>query len=124
MLIFSPAHITPAVEPKMTSQIDIAPTILGLLNVSYKNRFYGHDIFRRTVGCERAFISTYQSLGFIERDSMVILGPKRSPEVLVKNNQDFERISVDHPVRLRIVREAIAWYQSASNNFSNGEMKE
>jgi phosphoglycerol transferase MdoB-like AlkP superfamily enzyme len=125
MLIFSPEHIAPAVEDKLMSQIDVAPTILGLLNVSYrKNRFYGHDIFRISPGEERAFISTYQSLGFIERDSMVILDPKRSPQVLVKNNRDFEKISVDHADKLKIVREAIAWYQSASNNFFNGNMRE
>jgi phosphoglycerol transferase MdoB-like AlkP superfamily enzyme len=124
MLIFSPAHIAPAVERKMASQIDVAPTILGLLDLPYRSKFYGHDIFRINPSAERAFISTYQSLGFIQRDSMVILEPKRSPQVLVKSNGDFERISVDHPAKFQIVRDAIAWYQSASNSFFRGEMKE
>jgi len=31
-------------EAKLMSQIDIAPTTLGLLNFSYRSKFFGKDI--------------------------------------------------------------------------------
>ena len=43
------------------SQIDIAPTVLGLLNFSYRSRFYGYDLFQLEPGRERAFTATTRS---------------------------------------------------------------
>jgi phosphoglycerol transferase MdoB-like AlkP superfamily enzyme len=38
--IYAPNLIKPRIEQKLTSQIDLAPTILGLLNFSYASRFF------------------------------------------------------------------------------------
>ncbi|HEX5170232.1 MAG TPA: LTA synthase family protein, partial [Cyclobacteriaceae bacterium] len=70
LLIFSPGKILPQHEDRLMSQIDIAPTLLGLLNFSYTSKFYGYDIFKLKKGNERAFISTYQALGLLEGDTM------------------------------------------------------
>ena len=60
-----PAHIKPRHVDTMMSQIDIAPTVLGLLNFSYQTKFMGRDILRMDPARGRAFISTYQKLGFL-----------------------------------------------------------
>ncbi len=83
LMVFSPGTIIPRQENRLMSQIDIAPTLLGLLNFSYTSKFYGYDIFKLKEGNERAFISTYQALGLLERDSMVILTPRKKPEVFL-----------------------------------------
>ncbi|WP_243374680.1 LTA synthase family protein [Geotalea sp. SG265] len=77
LFIYAPALIKPQRVDRMMSQIDIAPTVLGLLNFSYTTRFFGKDILNAQPGQERAFISTYQKLGFIEGNRLLVLGPKK-----------------------------------------------
>jgi hypothetical protein len=62
----------------MMSQIDVAPTLLGLLNFKYSSAFIGKDILTSGIWTERAFISTYQKLGYIQDDKLLVLGPKKA----------------------------------------------
>ena len=45
-LIYSPGFIQPAVYNKMVSQIDLMPTLFGLLNFNYKTKFFGQDVLK------------------------------------------------------------------------------
>jgi phosphoglycerol transferase MdoB-like AlkP superfamily enzyme len=46
LLMYSPKHIKPGRVDTLTSQIDVAPTVLGLLNFSYESEFFGNDVLR------------------------------------------------------------------------------
>jgi phosphoglycerol transferase MdoB-like AlkP superfamily enzyme len=120
MLIYSPGNIRPMRMDRLMSQIDIGPTLLGLLNFSYKSKFYGYDIFQLEPGKERAFISTYQSLGYMKANKLVILSPpfKVQSVNLSKDLQPDGEATDGH-----LINEAIAWYQTASFAFGNGLMK-
>ena len=76
LFIYAPSHIKPQIVDRMMSQIDVAPTVLGLLNATYTSSFIGKDVLTSGPWSERAFISTYQKLGFIHDDKLVVLGPK------------------------------------------------
>lgn len=43
-LVYSPKHVAPQRTDTLTSQIDVAPTVLGLLNISYDSTFFGRDV--------------------------------------------------------------------------------
>jgi phosphoglycerol transferase MdoB-like AlkP superfamily enzyme len=77
LFIYAPAQIKPKVVDRMMSQIDLAPTLLGLLNMSYTSAFIGKDILTADTWTERAFISTYQKLGYIHDNRLLVLGPKK-----------------------------------------------
>ena len=47
MWVYAPKHIAPARVTERMSQIDIAPTLLGLLGMDYDSQFYGVDVFQR-----------------------------------------------------------------------------
>lgn len=121
MLIYSPANIQPQRMDRLMSQIDIAPTVLGLLNFEYASKFYGYDIMRLPQGKERAFISTYQKLGYIKDNKLVILAPQQEVEVYALIGESYGQ-KLD-PKTEPLVKEAVAWYQSASYAFHNGLMK-
>jgi phosphoglycerol transferase MdoB-like AlkP superfamily enzyme len=53
-------HVAPGTFDGLMGQIDIAPTLLGLLGMDYDSRFYGVDVFERAP--DRAFVGTYQLL--------------------------------------------------------------
>lgn len=119
MLIYSPANIQPGVMPRIMSQIDVGPTLLGLLNFSYTSKFFGYDIFKLEPGRERAFISTYQSLGYLRNDELVVLSPQAKTEsFLVSSDRTLQPQKSGTKVN-----EAIAWYQSASYSFKHGLLK-
>jgi len=121
LLAYAPGFVEPGIMPRLMSQIDLGPTILGLLHFSYRSQFFGYDIFKLEAGRERAFISTYQSLGYIKHDSLVILKPQRISGTFLPNFKDGSSRPVTSDKRL--VEEAIAWYQSASFQFKKGLMK-
>ena len=75
LLIYSPTNIKPQVVTSLTAQIDIAPTILGLLNFNYTSKFFGEDVFSGNVNNRRAYISTYQGLGFLKNEQLIIQSP-------------------------------------------------
>lgn len=58
------------------SQIDIMPTLFGLLHFDYESKFYGQDVFKAHYQ-PRAFIATYQDLGLIKKNVLTILSPKQ-----------------------------------------------
>ncbi len=44
LLVYAPAHFAPRSVETLTSQIDVAPTVLGLLRISYDSAFFGRDV--------------------------------------------------------------------------------
>ncbi len=121
LLIYSPGNIKPGKMERLMSQIDLGPTILGLLNFSYKSKFYGYDIFKLEPGRERAFVSTYQSLGYIRKDTLVVLRPQRRVDCFIPNFNDGTVRQTKSDKQL--TQEAISWYQAASYQFKNGLLK-
>jgi len=120
MLLYSPAFIDPGTMDRLMSQIDIGPTVLGMLNFSYKSKFFGYDMAKLEVGRERALISTYQSLGLLKNNELVVLDPQKV--VSFYNLVDGQQIPVlsENPA---LLKEAISWYQTASSAFKKGLMK-
>ncbi|HEX9180775.1 MAG TPA: sulfatase-like hydrolase/transferase [Burkholderiales bacterium] len=44
LLVYAPGHFAPRRMEGMMSQIDIAPTVLGMLRISYDSSFFGRDV--------------------------------------------------------------------------------
>ena len=82
MIIYSPAHIQPGVVDVMASQIDVAPTVLALLNASYTSDFFGQDILTEGRHHSRALFSNYLTVGHAEDGILVELSPKRASRVI------------------------------------------
>jgi phosphoglycerol transferase MdoB-like AlkP superfamily enzyme len=112
LLIFSPGNIEPMVIDKLTAQIDIAPTILGLLHFNYSSQFFGQDIFDMPKEKERAFISTYQGLGYLQNNELIVQSPVKKITAFKPNfiTGKSEKINLNDT----LARKAIAYYQTAS----------
>jgi len=78
LFIYAPGgQIAPGRIETVTSQIDFAPTLLGLLHWSYPSRFFGQDVRRITPERGRALIGNYQKLGLLSGNDFVVLKPVR-----------------------------------------------
>jgi phosphoglycerol transferase MdoB-like AlkP superfamily enzyme len=117
LFIYAPAHIAPRQVDRMMSQIDIAPTVLGLLNASYTTKFMGKDILNGDQGEGRAFISTYQKLGFIEGNKLLVLGPKKEASFYTFNRQDGKTTETAPDERLLL--DGLGYYQGTDYVYHN-----
>ncbi|HET6420956.1 MAG TPA: LTA synthase family protein [Geobacteraceae bacterium] len=118
LIIYSPSHIKPARVATLASQIDVAPTVLGLLNFSYPSRFIGRDILDSDAGPARAFISTYEKLGLLEEDKLVVLSPKKEVSFYRCDPRDDNTTEI--PRQEMLFQDALAFYQGTSYLYKNG----
>jgi phosphoglycerol transferase MdoB-like AlkP superfamily enzyme len=117
VFVYAPKHIEPRRVERLMSQIDIAPTVLGLLDFHYYSKFFGRDLLGSAPQSDRAFVANYQTLGYLRGDRMVLLRPKRQTETFVFERPGRLLHAVNDP---DAVREAIAFYSAASLVFHNG----
>lgn len=121
--IYSPGNVSPGRFDQMVAQIDIGPTVLGLLGMDYRSAFYGVDVLRREPGTARAFVSTYQLMGYLRNDILVELAPKGIVRT-VRPTYDSDLPQPEVTTDERLAREAIAYYQTAAYRFANGLMRD
>ncbi|SHM61946.1 LTA synthase family protein [Phytopseudomonas punonensis] len=117
MFIYGPGIVTPAEVTRLTSQIDIAPTLLGLMGFDYTSTFFGHNVLRDDAPAGRALIGNYQHLGLFDGQDLAILSPKRA----MRRHDDALGISREQVAAKsdRLVERDIAYYQGASHNFTH-----
>jgi len=114
LFIYAPKIIQAGEIDKLASQIDIAPTVLALLDVAYQSEFWGNDILAENFE-PRALIANYQKLGLYEKEKMVVLSPgKKIVEIKKRESGDLvKQVDVNDPLVLR----TMAYYQGAEYNF-------
>lgn len=127
-LIYSPGFIQPAVYNKMVSQIDLMPTLFGLLNFNYKTKFFGQDVLK-TDYQPRAFIATYQDLGLLKENVLTILSPKQKVKQFNLKLEPKDNVAADFQIHYeqipiakentKLVNETISYYQTASSILKN-----
>jgi len=117
LFVFAPKHVQPRRVDRLMSQIDIAPTTLGLLRFDYYSKFFGRDVLNSPPESDRAFVANYQTLGYLRGERMVLLHPKRRTEVFHVDADKNILQDVSDPA---VLREAIAFYSAASYVFRSG----
>jgi len=113
--------LAPGVSPHevstLTSQIDLAPTLLGLLNMDYVSTFYGRDVLSDEARPGRALIGNYQHLGLFDGKDLAILSPRRG----MRRHDDALGLSHETKVDGQdpLLSRDIAYYQGASHAFGD-----
>ena len=120
LVVYAPRHVQPARVDTVASQIDVAPTIFGLLGFSYRSKFFGHDILRDGVAHPRALMANYQTVGLYEDGLVVELKP----------NQRWRLVDAvtgeERPLDARgqhLLDETVSYYQVASDAYAHGELR-
>ncbi len=119
MFVYCPAHLEPRRIDTLCSQIDYAPTLLGLMDWSYVSRFFGRDVLRPASGDDRAFISNYQKIGLLQEGDLAVLKPVK---VELEFACDYKTGEISPKNPDACVEDAIAWYGCASWLFHSGGM--
>lgn len=120
MIFYAPALLKPGRDDRLASQIDIPPTLLDLLGRPGDDHFFGKSLFEQTPGERRAFISTYQELGYLKAGKLVVLSPKKR---VATYTVAADGSALPGGPEARFVDEAVAYYQSAFQAFTSGALK-
>ncbi len=109
------------IQSKLTSQIDIFPTLFGYLNWNYESKLYGRDIEKINQSQERALVGNYQKLGLLKQDKVLVLGTVKTAHFYhwEKQKNLLKPINMDAD----FLKETISYYQTADYLFQNGLMK-
>jgi len=108
--IYCPSHIEPKIVSKISSQIDIGPTVFSLMNFRYESHFFGNDIFSKEF-VERALIANYQKLGMYKDNKLVVLAPGKKLELFSDPLGDIKLLSADKFTP--VVEDAMSYYQGS-----------
>jgi phosphoglycerol transferase MdoB-like AlkP superfamily enzyme len=115
LFIYAPKIIEARESAQLASQIDLAPTLLGLLNLDYTSTFFGRNLLQDNPLPPRVVVGNYQHLGLFDGKDLAILSPRqglrRHDDALTESRES--RVSSDDP----LVDRAISYYQTASNDF-------
>ena len=112
-LIYAPGFVKPQVVNALVSQIDLMPTVFGLFHFSYNSKFYGKNIFSPEYE-PKAFVATYQNLGYWTANIFTILSPVKKVQqykVMPSDNYQFEMKTVNK-IDSILLKQAVANYQS------------
>lgn len=111
----------PEALKQLCSQIDIYPTLFSLINWNYYSNLFGKNVFSMKPEDERAFVSTYQKLGYLKGNNFAILNSKKDATMYRYNAKDQSQtpIALDN----KLINETIAWYQSANYLYKSGGLK-
>lgn len=106
-IFYAPKHIKAERYDFPVSQIDMLPTLLGLLNFDYDSVFYGKDALKPDY-VSRYFVSNYQYVGYSKDKDLVVLKPVKAVTYYKDGKQTKEPLP-------DLLEGAVSYYQHASD---------
>lgn len=99
---------------QLGSQMDVAPTILGMLGIDHESRFVGRDLLRTKPSEARALFSHNRDVGLLRGNRLAVLGVRRHIEVFEGDprSANFRRLGPGADPEL--VADAIAYFQGTN----------
>ena len=87
LIIYTPGTSNKSIIQDIASQLDIYPTIMGMLRIPYTNNSMGIDLFKEKR--EYAFFYNNKNLGVIDNNYYSILRKKVSQTLFKYHNNDL-----------------------------------
>ena len=116
-LVYNPGHVAPGRVATVVSQLDVAPTVLGLLNISYDSTFFGRDALLPEPGKEIVPLNHNRDVALLAGSALVELGFRRSHRTL---EYDFTRnMQAQAPENDEAVRDAASLFQVAYDLYAH-----
>ena len=104
-----------------TSQIDVAPTVIGLLGIPYSAPFYGRDVITDPDPDRPIFVSHNHDVGMLVGNKLAVLGLQRTASVY-RYDSSIDR-QTPLPFDKGLIDRATAAYESAFLLFSRGQYR-
>jgi len=119
LIMYAPKIISAQKVSKLSSQVDLMPTLLNILGQSYEAKMYGDNILANDHQ-ERALIGNYQKLGLLKKNKLTILSPDKTVQSYIITKQTISAASYEEKnVSEDDIKDIVTYYQSASYLYKN-----
>jgi membrane-anchored protein YejM (alkaline phosphatase superfamily) len=106
----------------LASSLDVPPTILAILGLSYPSRFFGHDLLHTRPEDGRALLVHNGDVALMRNGKIALLGLHQRTAVFEVDREsgDFRPADANAPSSRDLVDDAIAYFQSAAHLVKSG----
>ncbi|MEO8274696.1 MAG: LTA synthase family protein [Thermoanaerobaculia bacterium] len=106
----------------LASSLDVPPTIAALLGLSYRSRFFGHDLLRTKPEDGRALLVHNGDIALLQGGRIAILGLRQTTSVfdVDRASGEFRPVKTADAASEKLVEDAIAYFQSADRMVRSG----
>ncbi len=115
LMLYSPGHLAPARVDTLVSQIDIAPTVLGMLGLPYRAPFFGQDVLNSPDQDRIALFSHNHDIAIYRNGRISLFGLQADPVTLSYDHATDQYTPEATDVELEKL--GIAYFQSAYELF-------
>ena len=116
LLIYSPKHIAPRRVDTLMTQIDVAPTVMGLLGLPYQAPFFGQDVLSTAAEHRVALFNHNHDVAIYRDGRIVVFGLKKAVSHF-SYDQATDRYAPAAP-DLELERLGVAYFQTAYELFA------
>lgn len=118
LLVMAPGKIAPQVANVRISQIDLMPTVIGMLGLSYSGPFYGVDVLDpRTPADRSVLVSHNHNVAIFNGSELSVLGLQKEQATYSYDSTTNAQVKIDpNPEELKV---ATAYFQTAFDMFKN-----
>lgn len=122
-LFYWPSRLAPRTLDSMSSQIDLAPTLLAMLDIDTGGVFFGQDLLAENPE-QRAFLVNYLELGYLTpapggKRQLIVLGPKKRID---SYSVDAGGAQIKIPGNSADEDKAIALFQRTNEVYASGKL--
>lgn len=115
-LVYAPGHVPPGRIDALASQLDVAPTVLGLLNISYDSMFFGRDILQTPDEQRFVVLNHNRDVGLYSNGTLTEIGFRKTDAAFRYQADQQQAVRTD-PERLRDVT---SLFQTADDLYRSG----
>lgn len=118
LIFYAPKHIKPQRNPALGSSMDVGPTLLGLLGLSYDSPFFGIDLRHVPKDGGRIAMAHNFNVAFGDGKNAAVLTPKRDLLTYGMQTGPYQLTpAAPETVSPLILRQAVAQTQTAHRMF-------
>jgi arylsulfatase A-like enzyme len=114
-MMYSPKHIVPRRVDGLMTQIDIAPTVLGLLGLPYEAPFFGQDALHAPEAGRVALFNHNHDVAIYRDGHLVVFGLNKSVETF-RYDPKTDRYATA-PRDAELERLGVAYFETAYDLF-------
>lgn len=122
LIFYAPGIIEAQKVNTIGGQIDVAPTLLGMMNFKYTSQFMGRDLIKDPEG-HVALLGTFKNLGMLDGDNLVIMSPQGIIEYFKVDMSTTRFRQKRVTPNKSLLDKASAYYQYASRLWHSQKMK-
>jgi phosphoglycerol transferase MdoB-like AlkP superfamily enzyme len=111
LVLYSPKHIKPGRVDALTSQIDVAPTVIGILDFNYDSTFFGIDVLRDSHPDRLIPLNHNRDIALFDGRNLVEIGFRKTAAQYVYDPVTHTQTAV--AIEPERTKDAIAIFQEA-----------